>query len=261
MKYQLALSLSLALASPVALAGEPDFLVPIETASEWEFNIETYMMATAIDGDTSIGSIQNAIVDVGFDDILDNLDMGFMVHLEAIKNNKWGAYLDYSFMDLSNRGENGLGGTVNASMRQGVLEAAVFRRFASADYTIDVFGGVRWWDNDIDLKVDSVLLPGTTSVSDDEDWVDVMMGARFYMPISEKYTLTSRLDLGGFGLESNFTATGSLGFQYHMSESVILNVRYRATWVDYEDGSSGAPGSFAYDTVTHGPYLGVNFKF
>ncbi len=261
MKYQLALTLSLALTSTVALAGEPDFLVPLKPTSEWEFSFEAYLMATSIEGDASIGLIRNAAVDVGFDDILENLDMGAMVHFEAIKNNTWGVYLDYGFMDLSGGTESSLGGTVNASMRQGVLEAAVFRRFASADYTIDIYAGVRWWDNDIDLKIDSALFPGTTSASADEDWVDAILGARFYKPISEKYTLTSQLDLGGFGWESNFTASGSLGFQYHISESIILDVRYKATWVDYEDGSLGTPGSFGYDTVTHGPLLGVTFKF
>jgi hypothetical protein len=31
--------------------------------------------------------------------------------------------------------------------------------------------------------------------------------------------------------------------------------------VDFEDGTPGTPGSFSYDTVTHGPLLGIMYRF
>lgn len=47
-----------------------------------------------------------------------------------------------------------------------------------------------------------------------------------------------------------------------MSENWILDLKYKAVWVDYEnDKPKGQPGYFAYDTVTHGPLIGFIYIF
>ena len=38
-------------------------------------------------------------------------------------------------------------------------------------------------------------------------------------------------------------------------------MQYKALWVDYENGTPGSPDFFQYDTVTHGPLLGIIYKF
>jgi opacity protein-like surface antigen len=75
------------------------------------------------------------------------------------------------------------------------------------------------------------------------------------------WVVTAHLDLGGFGLGSDFTLSSSMGVQYQMTRSMILDLKYKALWVDYENGSPATPGSFKYDTVTHGPIVGVIFTF
>jgi hypothetical protein len=67
--------------------------------------------------------------------------------------------------------------------------------------------------------------------------------------------------VGGFGLEADFTASISGGFRYKLTEALLLDMLYKATWVDYESGTKGEPGYFSYDTVTHGPLLGLIYKF
>lgn len=69
-------------------------------------------------------------------------------------------------------------------------------------------------------------------------------------------------DIGGFGLESDFTAGAIAGARYQMSENWILDLKYKAVLVDYEnDKPKGQPGYFAYDTVTHGPLIGFIYIF
>ena len=46
-----------------------------------------------------------------------------------------------------------------------------------------------------------------------------------------------------------------------MSQSIDLDLQYKAIWVDYETGSRGSPGYFQYDTVAHGPVIGFVFSF
>ena len=53
----------------------------------------------------------------------------------------------------------------------------------------------------------------------------------------------------------------SAGFRYQISDGVDLDLLYKALWVDFEHGSRGQPGYFAFDTVTHGPIVGFIFNF
>jgi hypothetical protein len=50
-------------------------------------------------------------------------------------------------------------------------------------------------------------------------------------------------------------------FIYDAWENVSFAAGYRALWVDYDNGKGGTPDYFAYDTVTHGPQIGIIFRF
>ena len=179
----------------------------------------------------------------------------------AIKADKWGLILDYGFMDLSGQAAVGQNGVLAASVRQGALEAFAVRRFARGNNTLDVYGGIRWWDNDIGATVDLMVLPGTPSPKVEEDWVDPVLGARWRHPFSEKWDVMLRADVGGFGVASDFTSAFGASIFWKFKPKFALEAAYRATWVDFEDGTPQMPGYFAYDTVTHGPLVGFIFGF
>ena len=87
------------------------------------------------------------------------------------------------------------------------------------------------------------------------------MGVRWIIPLNEKWNFMVRGDVGGLGLEADFTASLFANVRYAMTESWLLDLGYKAIWVDYETGTEGQPGYFSYDTVTHGLLLGVVYKF
>ncbi len=58
------------------------------------------------------------------------------------------------------------------------------------------------------------------------------------------------------GLESDFTGTASAGIIYVINDLMDIDLTYKATWVDYEDGTRGTSDHFEYDTVTMGRFLG-----
>lgn len=232
-----------------------------QQSKDWAFTVEPYGLITSIEGDTSLGRITGVDLDVDFSTILENLDLAAMVHFEAIKNNQWGVILDYGFMDLSSDASNARGGVVSADLRQGVLEAFIMRRYEKGENALDVYAGIRWWDNDIGVSIDPALLPGTRSIKVKQDWVDPVIGVRWHHPINEKWNLVLRGDIGGFGVASDFTTAVGVSAFYSFKSSLSLELAYRATWVDFEDGTRQTPGYFAYDTVTHGPLIGLAFKF
>ncbi len=229
-------------------------------ASNWSHEIELYGLAATIDGDSGIGRVDGADVDVNFDDILDVLNAAAMVHYEAHHTSGWGLILDYSFMDLRDDLSGPKGGVADFKVRQGVFQADVMYRVSLAGGTLDYLGGVRWWDNNLEVNVDAAVLPGSVSRRVSEDWVDVFVGARWIQPINQQWDYILRGDVGGFGLEADFTSSLSGGFRYKLTEALELDMQYKATVVDYEGGTKGEPGYFAYDTVTHGPMLGLIYK-
>ena len=103
-------------------------------------------------------------------------------------------FLDYAFMDLSDDITGPRGGVLSGEVRQGVLEAMLVKGTQSGDAQLDYFAGLRWWDIDVDVGIDPVILPGTVTSSVEEDWVDLVIGARWKNPISEKWSFVLRGD-------------------------------------------------------------------
>jgi hypothetical protein len=231
-------------------------------ASDWTFELEPYAFGSTIAGDASVGRATGAEVDVDLDTILENLKMAGMAHFEAHHANGWGVIVDYGFMDLGSDVSGPRGGLLDAEVRQGVFEGFVSKRVEyGADNYVDYFAGVRWWDQDIDVEIVPAILPGTVNFEVEEDWVDPVVGARWTRALNDRWSLSLRGDVGGFGLEADFSATAALGAVYRFNDRFKLDLQYKGLWVDYESGTRGRPGYFEYDTVTHGPILGLIINF
>jgi len=225
------------------------------SADDWQQESEVYMLATTIDDDASVGCIEGAEVFADFGDILEVLHIGgIMVHYEAYQEAGWGLVSGYGFLELREDISGPRGGVSKVKVRQGVFQADIMYRAPMPGGNLDHLGGIRWWNNDANVSIDPAALQGFTGSSIKEDWVDVFVGARWTKSITEKWSYTLRGDVGGFGLAADFTSSVAARFKYEASESVVLDMQYKGTWVDYEDGDQGKPGYFAYDTVTHGPY-------
>lgn len=231
-------------------------------AKEWNYQLEPYLMVTSIKGDATIGRTNDADVDVDFGTILDNLDAAAMVHFEAHHNSGWGVVLDYGFMDLGGYKTAGNGNSTDVGVRQGVLEFQVLYRNTLSNGSLDYFAGIRWWDNDIDVTLDFSIRPENNfKKSIKADWIDPVIGVRWVRNIDDKWTFLAQADIGGFGITSDFTSSVQSGVMYKINDSMTLDLKYKATWVDFEEGNTGQEGYFQYDTVTHGTVIGLAFNF
>lgn len=237
------------------------FAIAPATADEWTFSVEPYVLAASIEGDAGIGRINGAEVDVDFSTILETLDMAAMIHFEAHSDNGWGFAIDYGFMDLSDDVFGSRGGVVDARLRQGTLEGLLIRQSRNQRSGLEYFAGFRWWDNDVDVIVDPAVLPGDLERKVDASWVDLIVGVRWTRAINDRWQMQLRGDIGGFGVKSDFTSALAAGALYSFSDRYALDLQYKALWVDFEDGTSGQPGFFSYDTVTHGPIVGLKISF
>lgn len=219
-------------------------------------------MITSIKGEASIGRFNGMDVDVNFDDIMNNLESSAMLHFEAHHQSGWGIVADYGYMDLAGMKNNGNDSIINVGVRQGVLELQALYRHKLANGYLDTFAGVRWWDNDLSLDIHHPVLPeGNFSRDVDSDWVDPVAGLRWLRMINEHWSFLAQVDVGGFGVGSNFTSSVQSGMQYQINNLTTLSFKYRATWVDFDDGEQGQSDYFQYQTITHGAIIGLMFNF
>ncbi|NIB43905.1 hypothetical protein HBA55_30160 [Pseudomaricurvus alkylphenolicus] len=226
---------------------------------EWTFEIQPYVMNTSLEGDAGVGHVDGDDLTSESTDILEALKSGGMLHAEAIHESGWGVALDYGFMDLNNGVSSSAEGVRDVKLRQGVLQADVMFRTMIGNSTLDYLGGIRWWDSSLELEKTSE--DGSIESDVSEEWLDLYVGARWIKPIGQDWHFLLRGDLGGFGLDAEMTSSFSTGIQYQLNEKLSLDLLYKGTWVEYEKESSNKEERYQYDAVTHGPVMGVKFKF
>lgn len=233
-----------------------------ETEKAWDYDLEVYMFMSGIDGTTDFGNLSGD-VDISFlDNTIPNLKLGGMARIEAHHKSGWGYWLDYGFMNLGKNNDVSIIGhplNTDVGLFQGVLEGAVLYRSALDNGYIDYFAGFRWWDNDYDVAIRGAGDIIDNSKSRSESWVDGFVGARWTTPLNDNWQFRARADVGAGA--SDFTAIASAGILYKITESLELDLKYKALWVDYETGTQGTQSYYTYDTVTHGPLVGLTFKF
>jgi opacity protein-like surface antigen len=228
-----------------------------------DFNAAIYFWVPMMDGSVTVGNMKSDVTLAFGDviDLLDNLDGGFMGHLEA-QFGDLGIILDTFFIQLEDESGNALA-TTETELQQAVTEFALsYRvlRWNRASDGIDeldveaILGG-RW--NHLNVDVDVAIGAQATSRDRDLDWVDPLVGARSTLKVNESFSGWLRGDIGGFGLgnASDFTWQAIAGLNYLFQNGVHLNLGYRALDIDFDTSS------FEYDMLIHGPFLGLGIVF
>ncbi len=254
----------LASLAPVLLAsalhaGTPALIpptIPAEPAGDgWWFRAAPYGWVTAITGDVGIGRL-SAPVDISLSDTLDSLDMSAMGVLEA-GYGRWSFGVDVVYGKTSQ--DIGGGGRLFDSFRFEqkqwlITPVAAYRVIETDGYHMDVFAGARITVIQADLT-GRFARGGQETRGVDTSWADPLIGIRGQAEIGERCFFRYNADIGGFGVSSDLIWQAFAGFGYHLNDSVSLAIGYRGLGIDY------SKGDFFLDTVTHGPVIGVEFRF
>lgn len=227
----------------------------------WEFLIAPYFVAANITGTTQVGRLPSTDIDVGTGDILENLRFGAMVRAEALYQQKFGAMLDVAYMGLGASADSRVGGgRISVGVDQLIVEGMLFYRVHNSPQTsVDLYAGGRYWDINLDLNANGTFA-GSFDISRGDDWIDPVIGIRAFHQFNDKWSANARGDIGGFGVASDFSWNVQAGVGYHFNQTWSAHLQYKALSVDYDNDKSGT-NRFAYDTITHGPLLGVAARF
>lgn len=227
-------------------------------ASDWEHTAIVYLIGAGIDGRAGVGPVEGD-VDVSFGDILDNLDFGAMAAYRA-DNGPFAVVADVIYMDLE--GDKGGLGPFGGTRATVELEQLVVELDGSIAVTerLDAYAGLRYWDVD-----STVTVVGGGPVGEDingslsEDWVDLLYGLRYALPLGEKWMLVWRSDMAPFGTGSDFSWHTTAYADWRLGEHAHAVIGFRWLDVDYDDGEGA--NRFLMDVSEGGPTVGFAWQF
>ena len=224
-------------------------------SGEWQFAVAPYLWAAGMDGSMTVAVFEEDI-DLPFSDMVSDLDFALMGHFD-MRNDRWVLSSDLVYVDLG-RSEDIVDGiiegTVTAGLDLTLFEVAGGYRVSSV---FTILAGARWVDLGAGIRYDGAMVdPGAHA---GKSWIDPLIGVHAFVPLSEKWWLGLRGDIGGFGVGSELTwqVYADIGFRVSPLVSIVLG--YHALDVDYEDGSGLHYVNL--DLMISGPQLGVAFTF
>lgn len=239
-----------------------------QSDTDWRYTLGLYAFLPVSTTGTSTVAGRTVPVDLDLGDVLDLLDFAAAGRVEAWKGD-FGLIFDANYVSITGDGSFPIppGSTFSVNVRQKWLGLLAAYRVAdgtygatSQRYTFDIQGGVRYNSlrQTINLQTPGPITPPTAG--GDESWWEPVIGARGMWRLNDKWTTIASIDLGGFGAGGNDLQIGAnFGFDYQPWDNTAITFGYRYYSMDFS--TTLASGVMAYDTVQHGPYIGVKFLF
>jgi len=226
---------------------------PQPPAEGWQFELVPYLWGSGINGQVGVLG-RTADVDASFANILDHLHFAAMGMADAHRN-QLVVFTDAIYTDV--RGQRATPGplfsSVDPQQRLFILTpAAGYRITDTADTSIDIIGGIRFWHTRSELQFQPGVLPAL-HVEDSRGWVDAIGGVRARRTLSNRWYLNGYGDLGAGGSDFTYQLLGSVGIDLHERYAIVLGYRYLS--VDY------SKNTFLLDTAMKGPVAGFTIRF
>ena len=192
------------------------------TQDQWQYSGAIYLWGANIGGKT----IRGSEVEVGFSDLVDNLEMAFMGAFAARKNN-WSLLTDVIYLNL------GVDNTVDLSVPVGPIQVPVttsasldleglvlhfaggYSLYSEGKSRLDLIGGARYLDLDTGLFLELQSLgPGQSrTISDSLTAWDGIVGLMGHASLGERWFLPYYVDVGAGDSEFTWQATVGIGYR------------------------------------------------
>jgi len=218
-------------------------------SDKWEWDVTPYLWGVGMKGDLTVGS-ENSAVDLGLSDIMKDLKLAGMLHVEA-KKGKWSIMTDIFYAKLKQEVVYENTYNIEATVQQTFIELGGGYSFIKQNrFKVDALFGARYFDINVDLNIDN-----TNALNSDDNFIDPYVGLRF-SNYWNKFGVAGRVDVGGFGVGSEISYKYNLLATYQFSKLFELALGYQAYNPYYDNGID-----LIYDLSSEGFLLGFNFNF
>ena len=239
-------------------------IAPVMADERWT-DLGIYLFATGIEGEAQIRNVTTD-VDVGFDDIIENFDMGYMGYIEH-RRDRWSFIGDLAYLRLAAEDSTASGNILQveleAELEQTVIEGFVGyrvleRQYDAAALGLDLLLGARRTELQIDLGSEASALGLTTSRSREreDDWTDTVLALRLQYGGERGWGSTFWLDVGD-GSDSSSEQFMALA-SYRSDGNWQFFGGYRYLNLEYETGSGSS--KFGVDLDYNGPMFGASYR-
>lgn len=247
-----ALTVALAAAASVAQAQRND-------SPGWEFALTPYGWFAGMSGNirTPLERLPERSFSADFSTIVGDLSTVPIMGMAELRHGRFGLLGDLLYLgleqDIETRNVAFLGGRARVNSTIGNI-LGLYRVVDLPGQSVDIGAGVRIWNSDTKLSLNSGLLPGVIKKSS-VSWADPLLAARYHRTLSERFGLTVYGDIGGFDLGSILTWQVSGMVDYRATESITLSAGWRyLTFNKKQD-------DFRLDLGFNGPFIAATFRF
>lgn len=217
----------------------------------WHFAASPYLWFAGEHGTIGVDGYSSSI-HVSPGDLLSKFDIGFMGAFEARKG-RWIIPIDFLWIRLKDDKaipEDIIGVTeVNVHINESVLTPKAGYRFVDSEkWKVDAVAGFRYWH--LGQSINFIGIP--QQLTNSQNWVDVVAGARIQKPLSQKITIDLLGDAGGGAANLDYQIVTFLSYNVKPKIALLAGWRYLA--INYRPSTT-----FVNDTVTSGVFAGATF--
>ncbi len=227
---------------------------------DWQLGAEVYFWGASIGGTSATGGD----IDIGINDLLDNLDMAIMGAFGARKG-KWTLAADVIYLDVSEENDGQLtlpvGPGVNITdeadikLKGWIVTPSVrYNLIENEKGSLNVLGGARylWLDAEIKVKESGPLGSRQAKASDSGHVWDAVVGVNGQIELADKWYLPYYLDVGAGDSDLTWQAFAGVGYRFKKVDA-LLGYRY-LDW-DFDDNE-------VFDDLNlSGVFVGAKFWF
>lgn len=248
------------------LSDGPETGAPDEFARPFSFRIAPYFWLAGVNGDFTVRGIPFS-VDKSFTQIVDKADSVFGLFARVdLRYDRLGFYVDggYTRMRFSTGFTTPVGsGTAFSTVNMGITDFAFnFRLLGGVSaagrdtgYAVDVLLGGRYM-----YLGSHVSLANGIAVQAARGWIDPIGGVEGYVNLGEHFRISLHGDVGAATSTLTWSGAGTVSYLFGIGRvegSVFLG--YKAISEEYSSGSGS--NRLSWNTILHGPVIGVGFTF
>jgi hypothetical protein len=230
----------------------------------WHLRSNTSLWFTAMDGTVGRGDFETD-VDVGFDDLFDKMNLGFVLDLQAGKG-PWTVLFYGMWSEFEADAQTVRGFDADAESTFALIDLGFAYEFVriplgaggegqggQSEFGLEGVAGIRWTYLSAEIDINEGPFAGFNE-DREKNWFDPYVGLRGRLDFSHECNVSVLGTVGGFGVGSDFAWSLYAEFEYRFNPTWSAFVGYRVFDYDYEDDG------FKFDMMLHGPVIGIGWR-